>query len=110
MLQVKQKVDVVCSAIGIKEAVGMLPFTRCICDAIKDDHDTSLYLTHEQCITIGRILGELGFVNDIGENPLELIQALETKDLESDIAAQLEQSIDEQGIVEQCPECSECPE
>lgn len=88
MLRVTKQVDVVCSAIGIKEAVGMLPVTRCICDAIKDEHDTSLYLTHEQCVTIGRILGELGFVNDIGENPLELIQALEAKDLESDIAAQ----------------------
>lgn len=66
----------------------MLPVMECICDAIKHENNANLYLTHKQCVTIGRILGELGFVNDIGENPLELIQTLEVKDLESDIAAQ----------------------
>lgn len=88
MLRVTKQVDVVCSAIGIKEAIGMVPVTACICDAIKHANNASLCLTRKQCVTIGRILGELGFVNDIGENPLELIQALEAKDLKSDIATQ----------------------
>lgn len=88
MLKVTKQVDVVCSAISIKEAIGMLPVTACICDAIRHENNANLCLTRKQCVTIGRILGELGFVDDMGENPLELIQALEAKDLESDIAAQ----------------------
>ena len=41
-------------------------------------------MTHGQCVAIGKILGELGFVNKDGENPLEVIQELEAKKLESD--------------------------
>lgn len=93
MLRVTKQVDVVCSAIGIKEAISMLPITAWICSAIKDminhqGHVLHIDLSPEQCVTIGRILGELGFVNEMGENPLELIQTLEAKDLKSDIAAQ----------------------
>ena len=112
MLQVKQQVDVVCSAISIKEAMIMCPITTWICKAIKDmiHHQECVIpieLAPEQTVAIGKILGELGFVNKRGENPLELIRELETKNSESDIAEQLEQSIAEQGIIEQCSECPE---
>jgi len=93
MLQVTQKVDVVCSAISIKEAMIMCPITTWVCKAIKDmiHHRGSVIpikLTPEQSVAIGKILGELGFVDETGENPLALIQELEAKNLESDIATQ----------------------
>ena len=89
MLQVKQQVDVVCSAIGIKEVMVMCPFTTFVCDGIEIEKDiTTFAMTHEQCVAIGKILGELGFVNIAGQNPLELIQELEAKKLKSDIAKQ----------------------
>lgn len=88
MLQVTQKVDVVCSAISIKEAMVMCPITTLICDGIKLENRVNISLSAQQCVAIGKILGELGFVNEMGENPLELIQELEAKNLESDIAAQ----------------------
>lgn len=78
MLQVTQKVDVVCSAIGIKEAIVMLPFVTFICDSIKFGKDITFAMSHRQCVATGKILGELGFVNVRGENPLELIQELES--------------------------------
>lgn len=79
MLQVKKQVDVVCSAISIKEAMIMCPITTWICKAIKDmihhrGYVIHIELTPEQSVAIGKILGELGFVNERGENPLELIQ------------------------------------
>lgn len=84
MLQVKKQVDVVCSAIGIKEAMTMLPITAWICSAIKDmiHHEgnvISIDLTPEQYIAIGKVLGEFGFVSETGENPLELIQKMESE-------------------------------
>lgn len=88
MLRVTKQVDVVCSAIGIKEAMIMCPITSWICHAIKQKSSVNVDLSTEQCKKIGKVLGELGFVNEMGENPLELIQELEAKDLESDIAAQ----------------------
>ena len=88
MLRVTQKVDVVCSAISIKEAMVMCPFTTFIYDGIRFGKDITFAMTYEQCVAVGKILGELGFVNVAGENPLELIQELEAKNLESDIAAQ----------------------
>lgn len=89
MLQVKQQVDVVCSAISIKEAMIMLPFTTFVCNAIKFGKDITFAMSHRQCVAIGKILGELGFVNERGENPLELIQ---NKNVEE---------------AKQCPECPE---
>ena len=92
MLQVTQKVDVVCSAISIKEAMTMCPITTWICDGIKFENGITFTLSYKQCVAIGKLLGELGFVNEMGENPLELIQ---NKNVEES---------------EQRPECSECPE
>lgn len=89
MLQVKQQVDVVCSAISIKEAMIMCPFTTFVCDSIKFGNDITFAMTHEQCVAIGKVLGELGFVNEKGENPLELIQNKK---------------------VEEAKQCPECPE
>ena len=74
MLQVKKQVDVVCSAISIKEAMVMLPITSWICDGIKRNKGVVINLSAQHCVAIGKILGELGFVNERGENPLELIQ------------------------------------
>lgn len=79
MLQVKKEVDVVYSTIGIKEAIIMCPFITFICDSIKFGNDITFAMTHEQCVAVGKIFGELGFVNIKGENPLELIQELEAK-------------------------------
>lgn len=79
MLQVKKQVDVVCSAIGIKEAMAMLPVTAWICDGIKRKDYINIGLNAEQCVAIGRVLGELGFVSETGENPLDLIQEMESK-------------------------------
>lgn len=86
MLQVKKQVDVVCSAIGIKEAMVMCPITTLICDAIKRKSGVNFVVSAQQCVAIGKILGELGFVNERGENPLDLIQ---------------DQNVEES---EQCPE------
>lgn len=74
MLQVTQKVDVVCSAISVKEAMIMCPITSWICEGIRRNSGITISLSGEQCVAIGKILGELGFVNEMGENPLELIQ------------------------------------
>lgn len=74
MLQVKKQVDVVCSAIDIKEAIIMLPITAWICDGIKRKGYVNIGLTFEQCVAIGKVLGELGFISEMGENPLDLIQ------------------------------------
>ena len=92
MLQVTQKVDVVCSAINVKEAMIMCPITSWICDGIKRESYVNIGLTPEQCVAIGKVLGELGFVNEMGENPLDLIQ---------------NQNVEES---DQCPECPTCPE
>lgn len=92
MLQVTQKVDVVCSAIGVKEAMVMCPITTLICEGIKLERRVNISLSAQQCIAIGEILGELGFVNEMGENPLDLIQ---------------NQNVEES---DQCPECPTCPE
>ena len=100
MLQVTQKVDVICSAISIKEAMIMCPITTWICDGIKFENGVTFSLSYKQCVAIGELLGKLGFVNEIGENPLELIQDKKAKELE--------QSITEQ--CRTCPECPECPE
>lgn len=89
MLQVTQKVDVVCSAIGVKEAIIMCPITTWICEGIRRNSGITIALSGEQCVAIGKILGELGFVNERGENPLELIQ---------------NQNVEEP---KQCPECPE---
>lgn len=89
MLQVTQKVDVVCSAISIKEAMIMCPVTSWICEGIKRNSGINIGLSYEQCVAIGKILGEFGFVNEKGENPLELIQ---NKNVEE---------------AKQCPECPE---
>ena len=91
MLQVKKQVDVVCSAIGIKEAMTMCPIITWICDGIKLEKRVNISLSAQQCIAIGKILGELGFVNEMGENPLDLIQDQNVEELE-------------QSIAEQCPE------
>lgn len=74
MLQVKQKVDMVCSAISIKEAMIMCPFTTFVCDGIKFGKGITFAISYNQCVAIGKILGELGFINERGENPLDLIQ------------------------------------
>ena len=89
MLQVKQQVDVVCSAISIKEAMVMCPFTTFVCDSIKFGNDITFAMTHEQCVAIGKVLGEFGFVNEKGENPLDLIRNKK---------------------VEEAKQCPECPE
>lgn len=91
MLRITQKVDVVCSAISIKEAMIMCPITSWICEGIKRNSGITISLSNEQCVAIGKILGELGFVNEMGENPLDLIQ---DRDVESNMA-------------KQCPECPE---
>lgn len=80
MLQVKKQVDVVCSAIGIKEAMVMCPLTRWICKGIKHKSGVSVALTNEQCVAIGKVLGELGFISEMGENPLDLIQKMESEE------------------------------
>ena len=89
MLRVTQKVDVVCSAISIKEAMIMCPITSWICEGIKRNSGITIALSNEQCVAIGKILGELGLVNEMGENPSDLIQ---------------NQNVEES---EQCPECPE---
>lgn len=86
MLQVKKQVDVVCSAIGIKEAMVMCPFTAWICDSIKHKRGATFAISAQQCIAIGRVLGELGFVSEMGENPLDLIQKMESEEETSDQA------------------------
>lgn len=88
MLQVTQKVDVVCSAISVKEAIIMCPITTWICDGIKLEKRVNISLSAQQCVAIGKILGELGFVNEMGENPLDLIQDRDVEELEQSIAAQ----------------------
>lgn len=88
MLQVKKQVDVVCSAIGIKEAMVMCPITAWVCDGIKRKSYVNISLTDEQCIAIGKVLGELGFVSEMGENPLDLIQDQNVEELEQSIAEQ----------------------
>lgn len=88
MLRITQKVDVVCSAISIKEAMIMCPITSWICEGIRRNSGINIGLSYEQCVAIGKMLGELGFINERGENPLELIRELEAKNSESDIAAQ----------------------
>lgn len=80
MLQVKKQVDVVCSAIGIKEAMVMCPITTLICDAIKRKSGMNFAVSARQCVAIGRVLGELGFVSEMGENPLDLIQKMESEE------------------------------
>ena len=80
MLQVKKQVDVVCSAISIKEAMVMCPLTAWICDGIKRKGYVNIGLTPEQCVAIGKVLGELGFVSEMGENPLDLIQKMESEE------------------------------
>ena len=80
MLQVKKQVDVVCSAIGIKEAMAMCPITAWICDGIKRKSYVNIGLTPEQCVAIGKVLGELGFVSELGENPLDLIEKMESEE------------------------------
>ena len=88
MLQVKQQVDVVCSAISIKEAMIMCPVTTLICNGIKLENRVNITLSAQQCVAIGKILGELGFVNEMGENPLDLIQDRDVEELEQSIAEQ----------------------
>ena len=88
MLRITQKVDVVCSAISIKEAMIMCPITTLICDGIKLENRVNISLSAQQCIAIGEVLGELGFVNDMGENPLDLIQDKNVEELEQSIAEQ----------------------
>lgn len=88
MLRVTKQVDVVCSAISIKEAMIMCPITSWICHAIKQKSSVNIDSSAEQCKKIGKVLGELGFVNEMGENPLELIQDRNVEELEQDIAAQ----------------------
>lgn len=88
MLQVKKQVDVVCSAIGIKEAMVMLPVTTWICDSIRRKNYVTIGLTVKQCVDIGKILGELGFIDETGENPLDLIQGQNVEELEQSIAEQ----------------------
>ena len=88
ILRITQKVNVVCSAISIKEAMILCPFTTFICDSIKFGNDITFAMTHRQCIAIGEVLGELGFVNDMGENPLDLIQDKNVEELEQSIAEQ----------------------
>lgn len=88
MLQVTQKVDVVCSAIGVKEAMVMCQFTTFVCDGIKLGKGTTFAISYNQCVAIGKILGELGFVNEMGENPLDLIQDRDVEELEQSIAEQ----------------------
>lgn len=88
MLQVKKQVDVVCSAIGIKETMVMLPVTSWICDGIKRKSYVNISLTAQQCMDIGKVLGELGFINEMGENPLDLIQDQDVEELEQSIAEQ----------------------
>ena len=88
MLRITQKVDVVCSAISIKEAMVMCPFTTFICDSIRFGNDITFAMTHEQCVAVGKILGELGFVDVKGENPLDLIQDKNVEELEQSIAEQ----------------------
>lgn len=85
MLQTVKQVDVICSAIGIKEAMVMVPITAWICSAINgvanhEEHVINISLTPEQCIAIGKVLGELGFVSDTGENPLDLIRKIESEE------------------------------
>ena len=75
----------------------MCPITTWVCDGIKgiirhQGHIVPIELTPEQCIAIGQVLGKLGFVNEMGENPLELIQ---------------DRNVEEP---EQGPKCLECPE
>lgn len=86
MLQVTQRVDVVCSAISIREAMIMCPITSWICDAIKRRGEATISLSEKQCVAIGKVLGELGFVNEMGENPLELIQDQDVEEPEQGIA------------------------
>ena len=69
----------------------MCPITSWICEGIKRNSGITISLSNEQCVAIGKILGELGFVNEMGENPLDLIQ---DRDVESNMA-------------KQCPECPE---
>ena len=88
MLRITQKVDVVCSAISIKEAMIMLPITSWICDGIKREEGVVINLSAQHCVAIGKVLGELGFVNERGENPLELIQDRDVEELEQSIAVQ----------------------
>lgn len=88
MKTIKQQVEVSFHAVGVKEAMIMCPFTTFVCDSIKSGKDITFAMTHRQCVAIGKILGELGFVNVSGENPLDLIQELEAKNLKSDIAEQ----------------------
>lgn len=85
MLQTIKQVDVICSAIGIKEAITMVPITAWICSALKDmanheEHVINISLTPEQCVAIGKVLGELGFVSDTGENPLDFIRKIESEE------------------------------
>ena len=88
MKTIKQQVEVSFHAVGIKEAMIMCPFTTFICDGIRFGKDITFAMTHDQCVAVGKILGELGFVNVAGENPLELIQELEAKKLKSDVTEQ----------------------
>lgn len=88
MRTIKQQVEVSFHAVDIKEAMVMYPFTTFVCDGIKSGKDITFAMTHRQCVAIGKILGELGFVNVSGENPLDLIQELEVKKLKSDITEQ----------------------
>ena len=75
----------------------MCPITTWVCDGIKSENGMNFWLSHEQCVAIGELLGKLGFVNKDGENPLEVIQDKKAKELE-------------QSIAENCPKCPECPE
>lgn len=79
MLKIKSQIDVVCSAIGIKEAMIMCPITSWICEGIKHNSGINIGLSLEQCVAIGKVLGELGFVSEMGENPLDLIQKMESE-------------------------------
>lgn len=84
MLKIKSQIDVVCSAIGIKEAITMCPISAWICEGIKRNSGINIGLSLEQCVAIGKVLGELGFVNEMGENPLDLIQKMESEKETSD--------------------------
>lgn len=66
----------------------MCPITTLICEGIKLERRVNISLSAQQCIAIGEILGQFGFVNEMGENPLDLIQDRDVEELEQSIAAQ----------------------
>lgn len=77
MLQVTQKIDVICSAIGIKETIAIVPLMDILRNAI-ENHDCMISITNDEAVRYAKVLNELGFVDSNGNNLGDAIKLYES--------------------------------